>query len=78
MCFCDVPDPSGKGFLVRRGLAGDREKAAATFLDFFRNFHFGLWGYQQRPCPDQKPFDVQQVLGAKFLEKRYFDCKSVM
>lgn len=58
---------------MRKGLAGQEEKAATVFLDFFRNFHFGLWGYQQRPYPYQKPFDIQQVIGTKNLDKRYYD-----
>lgn len=68
-----VPGPFGIGTLVRRGLAGEDDKAAGVFLDFFRNFQFGLWGYQQRPYPPQKPFDIQQVLGTKNLERRYYD-----
>ncbi|CAI7813578.1 unnamed protein product [Closterium sp. NIES-54] len=67
--------PFGTGKLVRLGLAGNKEKAGNVFLDFFKTFHFGLWGYQQRPYPAEKPFDIQQVVGTKFLEKRYLDCE---
>ncbi|GJP75043.1 hypothetical protein CLOP_g5537, partial [Closterium sp. NIES-67] len=68
-----IPAPFGTGKLVRLGLAGNKEKASNVFLDFFKTFHFGLWGYQQRPYPAEKPFDIQQVVGSKFLEKRYLD-----
>ncbi|CAI5501535.1 unnamed protein product [Closterium sp. Naga37s-1] len=68
-----IPAPFGTGKLVRLGLAGNKEKAGNVFLDFFKTFHFGLWGYQQRPYPAEKPFDIQQVVGTKFLEKRYLD-----
>lgn len=68
-----IPGPHGEGKLVRLGLANHKDKAAGVFLDFFKNFHFGLWGYQQKQHPVQKPFDIQQVMGGKFLEKRYLD-----
>lgn len=67
-----VPDPLGGPPLVRKAIKtkGDgRDK----FLEFFQQFQLGLWGYRQRPYPPEKPFDPQQALGYKWLDKRYFD-----
>eukprot|EP00271_Cylindrocystis_brebissonii_P016850 TRINITY_DN4149_c0_g1_i1.p1 TRINITY_DN4149_c0_g1~~TRINITY_DN4149_c0_g1_i1.p1 ORF type:complete len:410 (-),score=93.76 TRINITY_DN4149_c0_g1_i1:839-2068(-) len=67
-----VPDPWGGPALVRRAISSP-EEASSKVLQFMQNFQFGLWGFRQRPFPPEKPFDVQQALGFKFLNRRYYD-----
>ncbi|CAM6099556.1 unnamed protein product [Calypogeia fissa] len=67
-----VPGPYGGPALPRMALNSETE-IQARFWDFFKQFGFGLWGYKQRPYPISKPCDVQQVLGYKWLDKRYAD-----
>ena len=70
-----VPGPNGMP-MPRKAITSQAE-ASDTFWDFFKQFHFGLWGYRQRPYPPEKPNDIQQMLGYKWLDKRYADCKSI-
>ncbi|MCO5609043.1 hypothetical protein L7F22_063264 [Adiantum nelumboides] len=72
-----VPHPAS-GLPMPRMAIKTFEQGQATFWDFFKQFHFGLWGYRQRPYPIEKPNDIQQMLGYKWLDKRYADCKSVL
>ncbi|KAI5054736.1 hypothetical protein GOP47_0029881 [Adiantum capillus-veneris] len=67
-----VPHPVS-GLPMPRMAIKSFEQAQATFWDFFKQFHFGLWGYRQRPYPIEKPNDIQQMLGYKWLDKRYAD-----
>lgn len=69
-----VPGPYGGQPLLRKSLRTD-EEVQGRFWDFFKQFEFGLWGYRQRPYPELRPIDVQQVLGYKWLDKRYADCE---
>lgn len=69
-----VPGPYGSAPIPRKALTTD-EEVQGRFWDFFKQFHFGLWGYRQRPYPPERPIDVQQVLGYKWLDKRYADCE---
>lgn len=69
-----VPGPYGGPPIPRKALKTD-EEVQGRFWDFFKQFQFGLWGYRQRPYPPERPIDVQQVLGYKWLDKRYADCK---
>lgn len=70
-----VPGPYGGPPIPRKALKTD-EEVQGRFWDFFKQFQFGLWGYRQRPYPPERPIDVQQVLGYKWLDKRYSDCES--
>jgi hypothetical protein len=72
-----VPGPYGGPPIPRKALTTD-EEVQGRFWDFFKQFQFGLWGYRQRPYPPERPIDVQQVLGYKWLDKRYADCKSTI
>lgn len=67
-----VPGPYGGPPIPRKSLRTD-EEVQGRFWDFFKQFEFGLWGYRQRPYPELRPIDVQQVLGYKWLDKRYAD-----
>lgn len=67
-----VPNPNN-GAPMPRMTIKSKARAQATFWDFFKHFQFGLWGYKQRPYPPEKPMDIQQVLGFKWLDKRYAD-----
>ncbi|KAG0569244.1 hypothetical protein M758_6G072200 [Ceratodon purpureus] len=67
-----VPGPYGSAPIPRKALTTD-EEVQGRFWDFFKQFQFGLWGYRQRPYPPERPIDVQQVLGYKWLDKRYAD-----
>jgi hypothetical protein len=67
-----VPGPYGGPPIPRKALKTD-EEVQGRFWDFFKQFQFGLWGYRQRPYPPERPIDVQQVLGYKWLDKRYSD-----
>lgn len=67
-----VPAPY-TGLPMPRMAIKSHAQAQATFWDFFKQFHFGLWGYRQRPYPPEKPNDIQQMLGYKWLDKRYAD-----
>lgn len=58
--------------LPRKAVASENE-ASNKFFAFMKQFHFGLWGYRQHPYPPEKPWDVQQALGTKFLNRRYYD-----
>jgi len=69
-----VRGPYGGPDLPRKALNSEDE-VQSRFWDFFKQFQFGLWGYRQRPYPPERPIDVQQVLGYKWLDKRYSDCK---
>lgn len=69
-----VPGPYGGPPIPRKALTTD-EEVQGRFWDFFKEFQFGLWGYRQRPYPPERPVDVQQVLGYKWLDKRYADCE---
>ena len=69
-----VPGPYGGPPIPRKALNTD-EEVQGRFWDFFKQFQFGLWGYRQRPYPPERPIDVQQVLGYKWLDKRYADCE---
>lgn len=65
--------PGLDGLPMPRKAIRTKAKASRTFWDFFKEFEFGLWGYRQRPYPPEKPMDIQQVLGYKWLDKRYAD-----
>ncbi|KAH9547209.1 hypothetical protein CY35_11G023100 [Sphagnum magellanicum] len=67
-----VRGPYGGPDLPRKALNSEDE-VQSRFWDFFKQFQFGLWGYRQRPYPPERPIDVQQVLGYKWLDKRYSD-----
>ncbi|KAJ7539622.1 hypothetical protein O6H91_11G102000 [Diphasiastrum complanatum] len=67
-----VPGPYGGPPIPRKALNG-QEVVQAKIFDFFKQFQFGLWGYRQRPYPPERPIDVQQALGYKWLDKRYSD-----
>lgn len=67
-----VPAPYSGRPMPRMAIKS-RAQAQATFWDFFKEFQFGLWGYRQRPYPPEKPNDIQQMLGYKWLDKRYAD-----
>eukprot|EP00245_Coleochaete_scutata_P001264 TRINITY_DN11537_c0_g1_i1.p1 TRINITY_DN11537_c0_g1~~TRINITY_DN11537_c0_g1_i1.p1 ORF type:complete len:448 (+),score=128.63 TRINITY_DN11537_c0_g1_i1:115-1458(+) len=58
---------------IPRKTMNNKEEVQEKFFDFFRQFQFGLWGYRQKPYPAVKPFDIQQVLGHKWLDWRYYD-----
>lgn len=69
-----VPGLDGRP-MPRKSIKSDMERDS-KFLDFMRQFLFGLWGFRQRPYPAGRPIDVAQAIGFKNLEKRYYDCKS--
>lgn len=58
--------------LPRKAIQSEGE-AKDKFFAFIKQFHFGLWGYRQHPYPPEKPWDVQQTLGSKWLNRRYYD-----
>lgn len=71
-----VPGLDGRP-MPRKAIKTKRE-SDDKFWDFARQFFFGLWGFRQRPYPPGRPIDVAQAIGYKRLEKRYYDCKSIL
>lgn len=67
-----VPGPYNGRPMPRKALIGSSE-ADRRFWDFFKQYHFGLWGCQQRPYPPERPIDIAQSLGYRFLDTRYYD-----
>lgn len=67
-----VPGPNNGRPIPRKAIS-DYHEADDKFWDFFKQYHFGLWGYQQRPYPAGRPIDVAQSIGYSNLDTRYYD-----
>lgn len=67
-----VPGPNNGRPMPRKALKGFAE-ADRRFWDFFKQYQFGLWGYQQRPYPPERPIDITQSIGYSNLDTRYYD-----
>lgn len=67
-----VPGPNNGRPIPRKAISGHYD-ADDKFWDFFKQYHFGLWGYQQRPYPPGRPIDVAQSIGYSNLDMRYYD-----
>nr|ADE76187.1 unknown [Picea sitchensis] len=67
-----VPGPSNGRPMPRKALLGF-DDADNKFWDFFKQYHFGLWGCRQRPYPPGRPIDIAQSIGYSNLDMRYYD-----
>nr|ABK23904.1 unknown [Picea sitchensis] len=67
-----VPGPSNGRPMPRKALLGF-DDVDNKFWDFFKQYHFGLWGCRQRPYPPGRPIDIAQFIGYSNLDMRYYD-----